>query len=164
METDSELVRVLGDLLVERGIRITTAESCTGGWIAKLLTDLPGSSAWFSHGFVTYSNAAKQEMLGVPAEVFARFGAVSSECVRAMAEGALRFAANGLAIAVSGIAGPDGGTLDKPVGTVWFALSGAGGSTVTKRCQLPGDREAVRHAAARIALQMAIDRVREAAS
>lgn len=100
--------------------KLTTAESCTGGWVSKLLTDVPGSSAWFERGFVTYTNRSKQEMLGVDAELLASQGAVSEATVRAMAEGAIRHSAASLALSVSGIAGPGGGSRDKPVGLIWF--------------------------------------------
>lgn len=160
MSDDLERARTLGRLLKERGWTITTAESCTGGWIAKTLTDVPGSSAWFESGFVTYSNAAKHAMLGVPEEVIARHGAVSRACVVAMAEGALRVAHSDVAVAVSGIAGPEGGSEEKPVGTVWFGFSGAQGATTALHRLLPGDRAAVRRAAVAIALQGLIDWLR----
>lgn len=163
VESDLELVGVLGGLLQTHGLRIATAESCTGGWVAKLLTDVAGSSAWFERGFVTYSNEAKRDMLGVPESVFERFGAVSGECVAAMAAGARRAAGSDVAVAVSGVAGPGGGSPEKPVGTVWFGFSGVGGPTTTLRRQFAGGREAVRHAAAREALQGVIQRLRAAA-
>lgn len=163
MPGETDLAQSLGQLLKARGLRIATAESCTGGWIAKTLTDVPGSSAWFERGFVTYSNDAKQDMLGVQEELIRRFGAVSGECVAAMAEGALRVGRSDVAVAVSGIAGPDGGSAAKPVGTVWFGFSGVGGDTATLRRLLPGDRDAVRRAAVGIALQGVIDRLRSGA-
>lgn len=103
--------------------RIVTAESCTGGWVAKMLTDIPGSSQWFECGYVTYSNAAKNRDLGVAPGTLERFGAVSEQAVREMAEGALRVSGANVALAVSGIAGPDGGAPGKPVGTVWFCAA-----------------------------------------
>jgi nicotinamide-nucleotide amidase len=163
MPGETDLVHALGKLLKARGLRITTAESCTGGWIAKMLTDVPGSSAWFERGFVTYSNDAKHDMLGVPEALIARYGAVSGECVAAMAEGALRAGRGDVAVAVSGIAGPDGGSAEKPVGTVWFGFSGVGGDTATLCRLLPGDRDSVRRAAVGIALQGVIDRLRAGA-
>ena len=163
MPGETDLAQSLGQLLKARGLRIATAESCTGGWIAKTLTDVPGSSAWFERGFVTYSNDAKQDMLGVQEALIRRFGAVSGECVAAMAEGALRVGRSDVAVAVSGIAGPDGGSAAKPVGTVWFGFSGVGGDTVTLHRLLPGDRDAVRRAAVGIALQGVIDRLRSGA-
>jgi nicotinamide-nucleotide amidase len=125
---------------------LTTAESCTAGWIAKAITDVPGSSQWFGTGYVTYSNAAKARELGVPRRTLERYGAVSAETVRAMARGALRRAGADIAVAVSGIAGPDGGLPGKPVGTVWFAIALRRGTPkrATLRKRFRGDREAVR--------------------
>ena len=140
----SVLARRVAAVLDDRAWMLATAESCTGGWIAKLLTDIPGSSAWFHGGFVTYSNAAKTEMLGVPATLLAGTGAVSQAVVEAMATGAQRRSGAALAVAVSGIAGPGGGTPDKPVGTVWFAWAGPEGVLRTDVSLFPGDREAVR--------------------
>lgn len=142
-------------LLVE-GEQLATAESCTGGWIAKCCTDLPGSSRWFQGGAVAYANAAKVAILGVPDAVLAEHGAVSEAVVKAMAQSALeRFRAD-LSVAVSGVAGPDGGTLDKPVGTVWFAWGRrdpGGEIQVSTHCErLPGDRESVRRWAVQLAL------------
>ena len=114
-----ELVKQLAAKLTEKGWMLATAESCTGGMIAAACTDLAGSSQWFDRGFVTYSNEAKTEMLGVPAELIAKHGAVSEEVVRAMAEGAIRHSRAQVSIAVTGVAGPAGGTVEKPVGTVW---------------------------------------------
>ena len=114
-----ELVKQLAAKLTEKGWMLATAESCTGGMIAAACTDLAGSSQWFDRGFVTYSNEAKTEMLGVPAELIAKHGAVSEEVVRAMAEGAIRNSRAQVSIAVTGIAGPGGGSMEKPVGTVW---------------------------------------------
>ncbi|GAB4203875.1 MAG: CinA family protein [Tibeticola sp.] len=127
---------------------LATAESCTGGLIAAACTDLAGSSAWFERGFVTYSNAAKTELLGVDATLIARHGAVSEPVARAMAEGALRHSPAQISIAVTGIAGPTGGSAEKPVGTVWFgwSLRGTGGAlrTDTEHRHFTGDRAAVR--------------------
>lgn len=116
-----ELTQQLTEKLQTKNLKITSAESCTGGLIAGLLTELPGSSLWFDRGFVTYSNLAKQEMLGVSAELINIYGAVSKKVAEAMALGALSHSAADLALSVTGIAGPSGGTVDKPVGTVWFA-------------------------------------------
>ena len=138
------LAAEVGQCLGLVGLRLALAESCTGGWIAKAVTDIAGSSAWFDRGFVTYSNAAKQDELGVAAETLAEFGAVSEPVVRQMAEGALRRSTAEVAVAVSGIAGPGGGSADKPVGTVCFAWSARGGETVVETVRFPGDREAVR--------------------
>ena len=138
-----------------RGWRLATAESCTGGWIAKALTDVAGSSQWFDGGIVAYSNAAKTALLGVPGEVLAAHGAVSEEVVRAMAEGARRAFAADLAIAVSGIAGPGGGTSDKPVGIVHFAWATASGVTAARRI-FAGGRESVRRQTVALALERLI--------
>src|SRR5687768_239257 len=152
--TDRDLEAValkLGRAMQVRGWRLAAAESCTGGWIAKALTDVAGSSQWFEGGVVSYSNAAKAELLGVPPDVLAAHGAVSEETVRAMAEGARhRFAAD-LGVAVSGIAGPGGGTQDKPVGTVHFAWAAPGGTTAARRI-FAGGRESVRRQSVALAL------------
>ena len=134
----------LAEQLTQRGWMLATAESCTGGWIAKCCTDVAGSSAWFDRGFITYSNAAKQDMLGVRAETLAQYGAVSEAVVAEMATGALRHSQAHIAVAVSGIAGPSGGSPEKPVGTVCFAWAMRNGEILTKTCQFAGDREAVR--------------------
>ena len=146
----------LADLLRARGWRIASAESCTGGLIAATCTALAGSSDWFERGFVTYSNAAKAELLGVDPELIAAHGAVSEVVVRAMVEGALLRAPVQLAVAVTGIAGPGGAVPGKPVGTVWLAWGGAA-DVRTERLQLPGDRDAVRAATVAAALQRLID-------
>ena len=114
------------------GLKIVTAESCTGGLVAALLTEIPGSSAVMERGFVTYSNAAKQECLGVPADTIRTHGAVSEETARAMAEGALNASHADIAISITGVAGPDGGTPEKPVGLVWFACARRGGATAAR--------------------------------
>ena len=137
-------VLALGDALRARGTMLATAESCTGGLIAAACTAVAGSSDWFERGFVTYSNAAKTELLGVDAALIQAFGAVSAEVARAMAEGALAHSKAGIAVAVTGIAGPGGAVPGKPVGTVWFALARRGETTVAERLQLGGDRTAVR--------------------
>lgn len=148
--TDASLLRDsrrLGRALVARAATITTAESCTGGWIAKVLTDVPGSSAWFQTGYVSYANRAKTDLLGVPVALLQRHGAVSAPVVERMARGALRAAKADVAIAVSGVAGPGGGTAEKPVGTVWFGIARREGRRVsvdTFCCHFKGDREAVR--------------------
>ena len=130
---------------------MTTAESCTGRLIAGACTDLPGSSNWFERGFVTYSNAAKTELLGVDAALIQTHGAVSEPVARAMAEGAVRHALARVSVAVTGVAGPTGGSVEKPVGTVWFGWS-VNGVTTTERQQFDGDRAAVRHATVQHAL------------
>jgi nicotinamide-nucleotide amidase len=143
----------LADALLARGWTMAAAESCTGGWIAKCCTDRAGSSAWFERGFVTYSNAAKRELLGVDAGVLESAGAVSEAVARAMAQGALRHSAADAALAVTGIAGPDGGSPDKPVGTVWFAWATPGGNVRAECRRFDGDRAGVRRQAARHALE-----------
>ncbi len=132
-----------------KGLRIATAESCTGGLIASLMTEIPGSSDVVGRGFVTYSNEAKQEMLGVRSETLAAHGAVSGETAREMAAGALARAGGdaSLAVAVTGVAGPGGGSVEKPVGTVWLAVAGAGGQTVASKHHLDGGRAEIRRAA-----------------
>lgn len=151
------LVARLADALRSRRWRLATAESCTGGLLAAACTGIAGSSDWFERGFVTYSNAAKTELLGVPAALIAAHGAVSAEVARAMAEGALQHAPVDLALAVTGIAGPGGGSADKPVGLVWLGLALRGRPAGAERLQLGGDRAAVRGQTVRIALQRLID-------
>lgn len=146
-----DLVEQLATALLRRGWYVTCAESCTGGGIAAALTDLAGSSAWFERGFVTYSNAAKREMLGVSDDTLQRHGAVSRQTVIEMARGALDHSMAQLSVAVSGIAGPGGGTPDKPVGTVWLAWADADGVSA-EQARFPGDRLAVRAAAIERAL------------
>lgn len=146
------LALALSDALRRRGWRIATAESCTGGLVAAACTQVAGSSDWFERGFVTYSNAAKTELLGVDAALIEAQGAVSEAVARAMAQGALRRAPVNLAVAVTGIAGPGGAVPDKPVGTVWLAWGTAAG-VQAERLQLGGDRDAVRGASVRAALQ-----------
>lgn len=123
---------------------LVTAESCTGGWIAKLLTDIPGSSTWFDAAAVTYSNRAKQALLGVTPDTLERHGAVSRECAKEMVSGALTRSDATVAVAVTGIAGPSGGTPDKPVGTVWVAWQRRGSDARTEVFHFVGDRDAVR--------------------
>jgi len=139
-------VGALAQRLQARGWRLATAESCTGGLIAAHCTDLAGSSAWFDRGFVTYSNEAKTEMLGVDAALVAQHGAVSEAVALAMAQGALSRSHADLAVAVTGVAGPSGGSAQKPVGTVWFAWAMRGGALHAERRLWPGDRAAVRAA------------------
>lgn len=134
------------------GHHLVTAESCTGGWVAKVLTDIAGSSAWFDCGVVAYSNPAKVDLLGVPEALLAEHGAVSGAVAAAMAEGARARYRCDLAVAVTGVAGPSGGTVEKPVGTVWLAWAGSG-AAVTAHHRFDGDREAVRAQAVRAALE-----------
>ncbi|MDB3898239.1 CinA family protein [Gammaproteobacteria bacterium] len=148
-----ELVQQLADKLLAKKLIISTAESCTGGWISQSLTALAGSSVWFDTGFVTYSNEAKQRLLAVPAAIFDSdgAGAVSEATVLAMTTGAIQNSRANLAVAVSGIAGPDGGTKEKPVGTVWIAWQWESKSLA--RCfHFSGDRESVRRATVLAAL------------
>jgi nicotinamide-nucleotide amidase len=142
----------IAEVMLQREWLLSTAESCTGGMIAAACTDLAGSSAWFERGFVTYSNEAKTEMLGVTAEWIARHGAVSEEVVRAMAQGAIRHSRATVAIAVTGVAGPSGGTRAKPVGTVWFGFM-LDGQLSSEVQHFGGDRAAVRLATVQHALQ-----------
>ena len=141
----------ISSTLLARGWMLATAESCTGGMIAAACTDLSGSSQWFERGFVSYSNAAKTELLGVPAALIAEHGAVSEPVARAMAEGAVQRSAAQVGVAVTGVAGPTGGTPDKPVGTVWFGWCVAG-ATHSELRRFAGDRAAVRAATVRHAL------------
>jgi nicotinamide-nucleotide amidase len=155
------LAREVGSALARMGLMLTTAESCTGGWVAQCITDVPGSSGWFDRGFVTYSNEAKCEALGVDHGIIERHGAVSEAAVRAMAAGALRHSLAQIAIAVSGIAGPSGGTPDKPVGTVWFAWQRLGRDGQVRKMQFEGDRRKVRRQAVAVALRGILDACRE---
>lgn len=141
-----ELAVQLGQMLKQRGWRVTCAESCTGGGVAAAITAIAGSSDWFDAGFVTYSNAMKQQLLKVSVDTLNSHGAVSQKVVEQMANGAIVLAGAEVAVAVSGIAGPDGGSTDKPVGTVWFAWAGPD-RLATKRCLFSGDRAAVQEQA-----------------
>jgi nicotinamide-nucleotide amidase len=152
-----ELADQVGGRLLSHGMRMVTAESCTGGWLAKTLTDLPGSSQWFERGYVTYSNAAKVQDLGVAQRTLDEHGAVSEATAREMAASALRVSKADVAIAITGIAGPDGGSADKPLGTVWFGIAVRRGSAaidLDARLQhFSGNREAVRRESVRYALE-----------
>ena len=160
MSIDTELYDLAaraGERLRSAGRRLATAESCTAGWIAKALTDVPGSSQWFECGYVTYSDAAKMRDLGVAARTLAEFGAVSEGTAREMAAGVLRIPGVSVALAVTGIAGPDGGPPAKPVGTVWLcaAASGAHGTEALAELQhFSGDRDAVRRQSVQRALEL----------
>jgi nicotinamide-nucleotide amidase len=134
---------VVAELFRERGLTLALAESCSGGLISKRITDISGCSAYFSEGIVTYSNAAKSRLVGVPAELLVSFGAVSSECAAAMAHGVRLASGSDLGLAVTGIAGPDGGSEEKPVGTVFISLAAAGGCR-TRRFQFNGSRDEIR--------------------
>ena len=142
-----DLAEKAGRALEARGLMLATAESCTGGWIAEAITMIPGSSAWLERGFVTYTNDAKREMLGVRGETLDRHGAVSEAVVLEMVQGALKASRAQVSVAVSGVAGPSGGTPQKPVGMVCFAWAIEGRAPRAETRQLPGDREAVRRAA-----------------
>jgi nicotinamide-nucleotide amidase len=138
------LLNAIAQSAIEQQLKLTTAESCTGGWIAKCLTDLPGSSNWFDCGFVTYSNHAKQSLLGVDAALIENYGAVSQPVVEAMCQGALRNSLADWSVAVSGIAGPGGGTIDKPVGTVWIGWMNRTMTPVSRCYQFEGNRDSIR--------------------
>ena len=138
------LAREVGDTLLQNNLVLTTVESCTGGWVAEAITSVAGSSSWFERGFVTYSNEAKQELVGVRKETLLQYGAVSREVAREMSLGGIDASRADLAVAVTGIAGPDGGTLQKPVGTVWVAWGDRSGNVSEQLFQFDGDRESVR--------------------
>lgn len=144
MDDLSQLARDTARVVQASHSMLVTAESCTGGWIAKVLTDLPGSSAWFEGGVVAYSYEAKEALLGVQPQTLEQHGAVSQETVTEMVSGALARFGAGVAVAVTGIAGPGGGTGEKPVGTVWLGWKRRGGYAHTALCHFEGDREAVR--------------------
>ena len=150
------LCGLLADLLQKKGLRLTTAESCTGGMISAACTDLAGSSNWFERGFVTYSNDAKTELLGVEERLLRRAGAVCEGVARAMVEGALAHSHAQVAVAVTGVAGPTGGSPAKPVGTVWFGFA-LPGQVVTEKCHFNGDRAAVRTATVQHALARLVE-------
>jgi nicotinamide-nucleotide amidase len=151
-----ELARTLVRELIESGRSVAAAESCTGGWIATSITDVPGASRCFAYGIVSYSNGAKESLLGVSPRTLEQFGAVSEATVREMAEGVIKLSGADLAVAVSGIAGPDGGSAEKPVGTVWFAWAERQQRKTLLQVKLhsfDGDRRAVRQKAVVVALQ-----------
>jgi nicotinamide-nucleotide amidase len=150
------LATTLGEELKARGWMLATAESCTGGWVGQVVTSVPGSSHWYDRGFVTYTNEAKQEMLGVRAETLAAHGAVSVETAREMAEGALQRSRARITLAITGVAGPGGGSAEKPVGTVCFAWAMAGRPTTSARHRFEGDRRQVREQAVQQALAGAL--------
>nr|WP_257603889.1 nicotinamide-nucleotide amidohydrolase family protein [Pseudomonas tolaasii] len=148
----TQLAAELGRRLQVLNAHVTTAESCTGGGIAEAITRIPGSSAWFEAGYVTYSNRQKTRQLGVPEELFAKVGAVSQEVVEAMVRGAQEKSLARFAVAVSGVAGPDGGSPDKPVGTVWLAF-GVGEAVTAERAHFTGNRDEVRRQTVKAALE-----------
>lgn len=157
MELNDQLARALGAALKERKLILVTAESCTGGGVAEAVTAIAGSSEWFERGFVTYSNTSKREMLGVKIETLKKHGAVSEQVAREMGAGALQHSRANVAVAVSGIAGPGGGTAEKPVGTVCFAWAMKHGAVVSKTQYISGDRGTVREQATTIALRGLLD-------
>lgn len=154
-----QLAALLGKRLVARGEWLVAAESCTGGWVAQSVTAVAGSSAWFDRGFVTYSNAAKVDMLGVPQITIDRHGAVSEAVARAMAQGALAHGRADWALAVTGIAGPSGGSAEKPVGTVCFAWAGREAGCEAQTCRFDGDRASVREQSVRHVLRGLLERL-----
>ncbi len=147
-----ELAQRVAEIMLAKNWMLTTAESCTGGWVAQTVTAIAGSSNWFERGFVTYSNQAKQEMLDVPATTLQTYGAVSEATALAMAIGALQHSQAQISIAVTGVAGPDGGTKEKPVGTVWFGFAGSAITPVAKCQHFQGDRRNVREQSVAFAL------------
>jgi nicotinamide-nucleotide amidase len=161
MNRDSEKIEVLvtrlAELLEARDWMLATAESCTGGWVAKVCTDRAGSSHWYERGFVTYTNESKQELLGVRAATLEKCGAVSEEVVAEMARGALDHSRAEVSLSISGIAGPGGGTPEKPVGMVCFGWGLRGAEPITEQVRFDGDRDAVRRQAVVHALQGAVD-------
>lgn len=152
MNEFEKIAEQIGVELLNRGECLALAESCTGGWVAQTVTAIAGSSAWFDRGFVTYSNAAKLEMLSVPETTLDRHGAVSDATARAMAQGALKHSRAHWSLAITGIAGPSGGSAEKPVGTVCFAWSSKEGACEAQTCHFSGDRTAVREQSVRHAL------------
>lgn len=139
------MARTIGQKLMRNNMKLATAESCTGGWISKVITDIDGSSQWFECALVTYSNQAKQDLLGVPEQILLDFGAVSEQTVKVMVLGLLDRCNANLGVSISGIAGPTGGSDDKPVGTVWIAWAKPGTVVECVRFKFDGDRDAVRH-------------------
>ncbi|UTM57825.1 nicotinamide-nucleotide amidase [Photobacterium sp. CCB-ST2H9] len=157
--TGTSLAIQVGQALKDQQWLAVTAESCTGGGVSAAITDIAGSSGWFDRAFVTYSNEAKQDMLGVRADTLTEYGAVSEPVVSQMAQGALTYSRGQISVAISGIAGPDGGTPDKPVGTVCFAWADATGWMLVETCHFDGDRWSVREQAVERALQGILDRL-----
>ena len=156
-ESNQALALQLGECLKEKGVKLATAESCSGGWIAKVITDLPGSSAWFEGSVVCYSNESKHDLLGVLPRTIEEFGAVSGDTVLEMTDGLFERTAAGVAVSVSGIAGPDGGTDEKPVGTVWLCWGKRDKTSLAHEYHFEGDREAVRLQTVEAALLAILD-------
>lgn len=152
-DNPSSLAREVGERLRRHGLQLATAESCTGGWVAKVITDVPGSSEWFERGFITYSNTAKVELLEVSQHTLEAYGAVSQEVAVEMARGALAHTTAKVSLAVTGIAGPNGGTLTKPVGLVWLVWYRDGATSLSSERHFQGGRESIRQQAMIAALQ-----------
>lgn len=157
IKTINELSKQLGALLKQNNMRCTTAESCTGGGLSAAITAIPGSSAWFECGFVTYSNQSKEDFLGVPHEILETEGAVSEACAIAMATGAIHHSHADLSVAITGIAGPDGGSTDKPVGTVWIAWANKNDVKTASHYVFQGSREEIRTTCIKAALSGLIE-------
>ncbi len=157
--TEDGIAIRLGRALLAAGKSLATAESCTGGLVAKMVTDVAGSSGWFDRAFITYTNEAKHEMLGVPIDVISENGAVSEPVVREMAAGALASSHAQISVAISGVAGPGGGSEEKPVGTVWFAWAFGDDECLAERVHFAGDRESIREQAALHAMRRIINRL-----
>ncbi len=160
MESLQNLSQQLGELLHQHGLVLTTAESCTGGGVASAVTDIAGSSAWFDRAFVTYSNEAKMEMLGVRESTLQQYGAVSEQTVEEMVLGALAHSRANIGVSISGIAGPGGGSADKPVGTVCFAWADKNGWLKIETLKFDGDRDQVRYQAVETALKVLYEKLK----
>jgi nicotinamide-nucleotide amidase len=160
MDIDASLLQAAVHELKRQGLMLATAESCTGGWVAQAVTSVAGSSEWFERGFIVYTNLSKCEMLGVSAQLLSQHGAVSEPVARAMAAGALSHSHAQVALAITGIAGPSGGTPEKPVGTVCFAWAGKERATQSATCVYAGDREAVRRRSVETALRGLLEFIR----
>jgi nicotinamide-nucleotide amidase len=152
-----DLAEQLGECMTRKGMKLASAESCTGGWLAKIITDIPGSSAWFVASVVSYSNEAKQSLLNVSADTLAEFGAVSGDTVLEMSDGLFAHTDADVAVSISGIAGPDGGSDDKPVGLVWLSWGKRDKSVFANSFNFTGDREAVRRQSVKQALENLLD-------
>lgn len=156
LEIESDLISLataIGQALQQQRLMLATAESCTGGWVSQVITSIPGSSQWFERGFITYSDQAKQELLGVQRSTLETYGAVSEQTAKEMAEGALHYSQAQVSLAVTGIAGPDGGSAEKPVGLVWFGFARENFLTVAMKKIFTGDRQHVRAQAVEFVLK-----------
>ena len=156
-ESNRALAQQLGECLIAQGVKLATAESCSGGWVAKTITDLPGSSAWFEGAIVCYSDESKHDLLGVSAKTIEDFGAVSGDTVLEMTDGVFAHTSADVAVSVSGIAGPEGGSDDKPVGTVWLCWGKRDKTSFAHEYRFEGDREAVRLQTVEAALMAVLD-------